>query len=157
MPIRPTQQKDEEKILDFIRATKVFNDEEIAIAKELLDIYLNDKNQNDYEIFSSVNERDEAIGYVCFGQTPATQATYDLYWIAVDPNVHNKGIGTQLLQFTEKYLKNKNARLIIAETSSTSKYESTRAFYIKKGFEQLARINEYYKSDDDLLIYGKYL
>ncbi|MBM4166478.1 MAG: GNAT family N-acetyltransferase [Ignavibacteria bacterium] len=155
--IRPTQQKDEQQILDIVRATQVFNKEEIAIAKELLEIYLNDAEQQDYEIFSYVNERVEVLGYVCIGPTPATQGTYDMYWIATSPKVHNKGIGTQLVQFTEEYLRKKNARLLIAETSSTPKYAPTRAFYIKKGFEQLARIVGYYKSDDDLIIYGKYL
>jgi len=155
--IRPTRKEDAKQIIEIVRQTNVFNDEEIAIAQELLDIYLNDFEQQDYEIFSYVDEREKVLGYVCIGPTPATQGTYDMYWIATSPDVHNKGIGTQLLQFTEEYLKKKNARLLIAETSSTPKYASTRAFYIKKGFEQLALIVGYYKPDDDLIIYGKYL
>ena len=107
--IRPTRKEDAKQIIEIVRQTNVFNDEEIAIAQELLDIYLNDFEQQDYEIFSYVDEREKVLGYVCIGPTPATQGTYDMYWIATSPDVHNKGIGTQLLQFTEEYLKKKNA------------------------------------------------
>jgi aminoglycoside 6'-N-acetyltransferase I len=155
--IRPFVQDDKKTILEILRATNVFSDEEIAIAQELLEIYVNEPNQNDYEIFSYVDEHDKILGYVCIGPTPATQGTYDMYWIAVAPNVHSKGIGTALLRFTEEYIKKKNGYLLLAETSSTEKYFSTRAFYENKGFQLLARIRAYYKRGDDLMIYGKYL
>ncbi|MBI2428206.1 MAG: hypothetical protein HYV29_05320 [Ignavibacteriales bacterium] len=54
-------------------------------------------------------------------------------------------------------MKQRNGRLLIAETSSTPKYDKTRAFYERKGFRTLAHIKEYYKPDDDLIIYGLYL
>ena len=114
-------------------------------------------SQKDYEIFVYVDEKDIAKGYICIGPTPATQGTYDLYWIATEPSLHNKGIGTQLLEYVENYLRKKNGRLLIAETSSTSPYEMTRMFYTKKGFQCLACIEGYYKPNDALLIYGKYL
>jgi len=157
MLVRATVREDFEQIKSIVIATGVFNEEEIGIAVELLEIYLNNPNQKDYEMFSSVDEAGNVAGYICIGPTPATVATYDLYWVAVDPNIHGKGVGSQLLQYVEKYLKNKNGRLVIAETSSTAKYDNTRAFYERKGFEKLAHIKEYYKPDDDLVIYGKYL
>ncbi len=156
MVVRATERKDFEQIRSLVIATDVFTQEEIDIAVELLEIYLNDPAQKDYEMFSCAEE-DRVHGYICFGPTPATTSTYDLYWIAVDPTIHGKGIGSQLLSFTESYLKSKSGRLLIAETSSTPKYDKTRAFYERKGFQNLAHIKEYYKPDDDLIIYGKYL
>ena len=156
MIIRATQRSDFEQIRSIVAATKVFSQEEVDIAVELLEIYLNDPHQKDYEMFSYV-ESEKVAGYICIGPTPATTATYDMYWIAVDPEVHGKGIGSQLLAYVEEYLKKKNGRLIIAETSSTEKYEKTRVFYERKGFQKFAHIKEYYKPDDDLVIYGKYL
>lgn len=155
--IRPFKKDDEEQIISLLHATNVFSDEEISIAQELMEIYLNEPNQKDYEIFSFENEQEYLLGYVCIGPTPATQGTYDMYWIAVSPNAHNNGVGTALLRFTEEHIKQKNGYLLLAETSSTEKYMSTRAFYEKKGFQLLARINEFYKRGDDLIIYGKYL
>ncbi|MFA6540637.1 MAG: GNAT family N-acetyltransferase [Bacteroidota bacterium] len=156
MVVRNTERKDFDQIRSLVIATDVFSEEEIDIAVELLNIYLDDPNQKDYEMFSCVEE-ESVLGYICIGPTPATVATFDLYWIAVNPQNHGTGIGSKLLSYTEEYLRQKRIRLLIAETSSTTKYDNTRAFYERKGFQKLAHIKEYYKPDDDLVIYGKYL
>lgn len=157
MVVRKTEQQDFETIRSIVVATEVFSPEEIDIAVELLDIYLNDPHQQDYEMFTYADGENRVLGYICIGPTPATTATYDLYWIAVDPAAHSKGIGTVLLNFVEDHLKQRGGRLLIAETSSTSKYDNTRRFYERKKFQKLAHIKEYYKPNDDLVIYGKYL
>jgi aminoglycoside 6'-N-acetyltransferase I len=157
MEVRKTERQDFETIRSIVVATEVFNQEEIDIAVELMEIYLNDANQQDYEMFSYVDGEGKVLGYICIGPTPATVATYDLYWIAVDPAAQSKGIGTVLLNFTEDVLRQRGGRLLIAETSSTSKYDNTRQFYERKKFQKLAHIKEYYKPNDDLVIYGKYL
>ena len=157
MLLRKTERQDFDAIRSIVVATEVFSQEEIGIAVELLEIYLNDPNQQDYEIFSYVDGEGKVAGYICIGPTPATVATYDLYWIAVDPKTQSKGIGTVLLNYTEDILRQRGGRLLIAETSSTSKYDNTRQFYERKKFQKLAHIKEYYKPNDDLVIYGKYL
>jgi len=157
MTIRPLRREDREPIESLLRATDVFSDEEIGVAVELIGIYLDDADQKDYEIFTSLDDANAVTGYVCVGPTPATLGTHDLYWIAVTPAEHGKGVGSQLLRFIEDHLRAKGGRMLIAETSSTPKYEKTRAFYERKGFSQHARIKEYYKPGDDLIIYGKYL
>lgn len=157
MVVRKTERQDFETIRSIVTATEVFTKEEIEIAVELLEIFLNDPTQQDYEMFSYVDSEHKVLGYICVGPTPATIATFDLYWIAVDPSSHSKGIGTVLLNYTEDVLKQRGGRLLIAETSSTPKYDKTREFYERKKFQRLAHIKEYYKPGDDLIIYGKYL
>jgi ribosomal protein S18 acetylase RimI-like enzyme len=157
MIVRRTERQDFETIRSIVAATGVFSEEEVGIAVELLEIYLNDPDQKDYEIFSYVDGDGAVLGYICIGPTPATVATYDLYWIAVDPATQSKGVGTVLLNYTEDVLRKRGGRLLIAETSSTSKYDNTRQFYERKKFQKLAHIKEYYKPNDDLVIYGKYL
>lgn len=157
MSIRPLQREDREPIERLLRATDVFSEEEISVAIELIGIYLDDPQQKDYELYSFVDETQTVTGYVCIGPTPSTEGTFDLYWIAVDPSEHGRGVGSSLLRFVEDHLRAKGGRLLIAETSSTSKYEKTRAFYERKGFIQEARIKEYYRPGDDLIIYGKNL
>jgi ribosomal protein S18 acetylase RimI-like enzyme len=157
MSIRPLQREDKEPIERLLRATDVFSEEEIGVAIELIEIYLDVAEQKDYELFSFVDETQTVTGYVCIGPTPSTEGTYDLYWIAVVPSEHGRGVGSKLLRFVEEHLRAKGGRLLIAETSSTPKYEKTRAFYERKGFVQHARIKEYYKPGDDLIIYGKIL
>jgi hypothetical protein len=46
---------------------------------------------------------------------------------------------------------------VVAETSSQPKYENTRRFYLKCDYLEVARIRDYYKPGDDLVVYGKYL
>ncbi len=157
MSIRPLQREDKEPIEELLRATDVFNEEEIDVAIELIQIYLDDEHQKDYELFSYVDAEQKVSGYVCIGPTPSTLGTFDLYWIAVAPGVHGRGVGSELLRFTEEHVRAIGGRLLIAETSSTQKYEKTRAFYERKGFEQKGCIKDYYRPGDDLVIYGKYL
>ncbi|HTX20226.1 MAG TPA: GNAT family N-acetyltransferase [Bacteroidota bacterium] len=157
MTIRPLRREDREPIERLLRETDVFSEEEIGVAMELVGVYLDDPNQKDYELFSSVDDGGVLSGYVCLGPTPATQGTFDLYWIAVTPSEQARGVGTKLLGFVEGLLRSRGGRLLVAETSSTPKYDKTRAFYEKKGFAQNARIKDYYKPGDDLVIYGKIL
>jgi hypothetical protein len=50
-----------------------------------------------------------------------------------------------------------SGRLIIAETSSLPRYQRTRDFYVRRGYTELAKIVDYYRPGDDLVVYGKYL
>lgn len=157
MSIRKFEKSDRENILHHIKATNVFNDEEVEIAKELIDVFLDEPNQKDYDLYVYADEENIAQGYICIGHTPATIGTYDLYWIVVNPNEHKKGIGKALLYYIEEMLKLVGGNLLIAETSSTQKYDNTRKFYERTNFIELVRIKEYYRPDDDLIIFGKYL
>jgi len=157
MNIRALQREDKESIRELLIATDVFNNDEINIALELVEICLDDPRQQEYEIFCCIEEQLLLSGYVCIGPTPATDGTFDLYWIAVAPVQQGKGVATELLEFIERRLRAKGGRMIVAETSSTLKYEKTRAFYLNKGFVQVAQIHEYYRPGDDLVIYSKHL
>lgn len=156
MLIRKLIESDREKIKDILTDTNNFNEEEIKIALELIDIYIKDKEQKDYEIFIDEDEN-KIRGYVCIGQRPMTEGTYDLYWIAVNPNVQSRGVGSELIKYIEEYLKEKNGRLILIETSGKDSYEKERKFYEKNLYKELVEIKDFYKTGDSLVIYGKYL
>jgi aminoglycoside 6'-N-acetyltransferase I len=157
MGIRKLKNEDREQIKLILESTRVFNEDEIKIALELVDIYLNSPDQKDYELYSYVNDDGKVFGYYCIGPTPATDGTFDLYWIAVNPDLHGKGIGKQLLAHAEGLISSRAGRLIIAETSSRDDYFKTRQFYLRTGYSELARIKDFYRAGDDIVIYGKYL
>jgi len=157
MSIRPFQREDVQPLLEILRATKVFREEEIDVALELMEIVVGEKDQKDYVSFTLVDDLNTVRGYYCVGPTPMTASTYDLYWIAVDPSVHGQGIGTQLLRHCEEYVRSKGGTLIIAETSSQPKYESTRSFYRRHHYTESSRIKDYYAPGDDLVVYSKNL
>ncbi len=156
MNIRPLMKSDRDAVVSIVRRTDVFSEGEVDVAAELLDAVLNEPAQKDYIIYvSSMDER--VTGYFCVGQTPLTDGTYDLYWIAVDPDHQGRKIGRRLLEAAEELVRSSGGRLIVAETSSTEKYRATRLFYEHTGYREVARIRDYYRSGDDLMIYGKYL
>jgi len=156
MPIRKFEKADIKPLTDIVRATGVFREEEIEIAVELMDIAANDKDQKDYILFTAVDEKEIVQGYYCFGPTPMTKATYDLYWIAVNPATQRTGIGYELLMHCEDQIQQREGKLVVVETSSQPKYEATRKFYLKHRYNETARIKSYYAPDDDLVIYSKH-
>jgi ribosomal protein S18 acetylase RimI-like enzyme len=154
--IRPLKPQDREHLIALLIETEVFTREEMDIAIELIDIVLTDPDQKDYIIYV-YDEGYGPVGYYCIGPTPATDATFDLYWIAVKPTVQSNGIGRKLNEHAEALIRSRGGRLVIAETSSLPLYEKTHRFYQAQGYTQLSRIRDYYRQGDDLVVYGKYL
>ena len=156
--IRKLERNDREDIKRILEDTNHFNADEIGVAIELIDIYLNDEKQKDYIFYIRENEDSKkAAGYICYGKRPLTESTYDLYWIAVDPGIHGKGTGSMLVKHMESDLKSKGGNLILIETSGKAEYKNERKFYTKNGYEVQTVIKDFYRGDDDLFIYRKYL
>ena len=154
--MRPLQPGDREPLHAVLTSTGVFTDDEVAIGLELIDTVITRPGQQDY-VATVYEQEGQAVGYYCLGPTPATVGTFDLYWIAVDPSMHGRGIGGSLDGHAEAYVRSCRGRLIIAETSSLPRYDATRRFYHHHGYAELARIRGYYRVDDDLVVFGKYL
>jgi ribosomal protein S18 acetylase RimI-like enzyme len=127
----------------------------VQVAIELVDLALQPNNP-DYSIL--VAERDNRIiGYVCYGPTPMTEGTYDLYWIASDPEVRGQGVGAAVISAMEADLRRRDARIIRVETSATEAYGPTRGFYASMKYTEESRFRDFYKVGDDLIILGKRL
>ncbi|NOK14385.1 GNAT family N-acetyltransferase, partial [Corallococcus exercitus] len=95
------------------------------------------------------------VGYCCYGPTPMTENTFDLYWIASAPEVRGQGIGAGLISAMEADLRRRKARIIRVETSATEAYGPTRGFYASMKYGEEARIKDFYKQGDDLIILTK--
>lgn len=146
--VGPLQPSHRSRIEEIVRSTGVFSDEEIGVALEVFDA------ATDYE-FIGAFEADQLVGYVCFGATPSTDRTFDLYWIAVHPDSQRSGIGGVLMSEVERVLRDRRARLVIVETSSREDYSSTRRFYMKRGFQETARLRDFYAPGDDRIVLTK--
>jgi len=108
-----------------------------------------------YVFLGAFTPEDELIGYACYGATPDTDRTWDLYWIAVDPSAQGTGSGTILLSEVERRLSGLNARMLVVETSSRSDYTATRAFYAARDYHEAARVRDFYAPADDRIIFTK--
>lgn len=147
--------EDRLRLHSIILRSNVFTPEEIDVAMELIDIVLKDHTQKDYKIHCRVDNQDQPLGYICYGPTPMTQGTFDLYWIVVDPLFQGEGIGSELLNFLEQEVRGIGGRMILADTSSIPEYEKTQKFYLQKGFQEVARIIDYYNPGNDRITYCK--
>ena len=150
--LRPVGRAHRARLDQLTRGTGLFREEEVATAVELLDESL--AGDDDYQ-FVGAFENEQLVGYACWGPTPGTETTHDLYWIVVDREHQGRGIGTQLLVEVEQRLTTRDARLIVVETSSRPDYEPTRGFYETRGYTRTATIPGYYAPGDDLVIYTK--
>lgn len=153
--IRPMQAQDKPRVLELVRATRMFTPAEVAVAEELIDIYLDRPGQKDYEVVVVENEREETVGYMTWGPTPMTEGAYDIYWMAVSPSEQGKGWGKALVRWLEDELQERGGRMILIETSSQPKYAATRRFYANLDYKEVARIPDFYRPGDDRIIYTK--
>jgi ribosomal protein S18 acetylase RimI-like enzyme len=179
----PMTASDRARVAEILRSTGNFRDDEVNVALELFDASL---SGDDY-VFIGAFQRDEGrgtrdwgektnqtplavsprpsslvpspslVGFACFGPTPATDRTYDLYWIAVDRNAQGTGSGSRLLAEVERSLEALHARMLVVETSSRSDYAATREFYLRRGYVEAARVREFYAPEDDRIILTKRL
>lgn len=152
--IRRMEKTDRPELLGILRRTGVFSRGEIKIAAELMDSFVERKKQRDY-IIHVADAGGKTAGYVCFGPTPCTDNTYDIYWIAVDPDLHGLGIGGRLLAFAERKISSLGGKMIVVETSSTSRYRDTRRFYLAKQYKVGAIIKDFYRRRDNKIIFIK--
>jgi ribosomal protein S18 acetylase RimI-like enzyme len=154
--LAPLQAKNRLETETILRATDVFRDDEIVVALEVLDSYFAHPEQ-DYTAVGAFTPGGELLGFTVYGPTPCTVGTWDLYWIAVSPGTQGGGVGTLMLQEVERRLARSSARLLLIETSSRPSYDPTRAFYLKRGYREAARVPDFYEVGDDRVIYAKTL
>lgn len=150
--LRPLAAGDRTAVEKIFSRIKLFSAEEVAVALEVLDASFV-AGQKDYQTLGAELDG-KLVGWVCWGATPCAVGTYDMYWIAVDPSVHGAGIGSALVDEMENRLKGV-ARLIVVETGGRRDYEPTRAFYQARGYEQVARVPDFYAPGDDQIVFVK--
>ena len=154
--IRHSEAQDREAILLFMRDTKFFHKGELDVAREVLDEAIAKGPKDHYQSFTLL-EAGVPSGWICYGPTPCTVGTFDVYWIGVSSLCQGRGYGRSLLDYAEKLIRKRKGRQIIIETSGKSLYDSTRGFYLKTGYREAARVPHFYGPDDDRVIYSKML
>jgi aminoglycoside 6'-N-acetyltransferase I len=153
--VRKLKQADTAQLKSLLGKISIFSNKEVDVAMELINIAALTPEQTDYNVFV-LEEDNKVLGYHCTGQRALTDGVYDLYWIAADPDAERKGIGKELLNHAEEFVKGRKGRWILAETSSREVYSGTRNFYMRNKYSIIASIKDFYSVGDDLVIFGKY-
>ncbi|MGE5295942.1 MAG: GNAT family N-acetyltransferase, partial [Solirubrobacterales bacterium] len=152
--IRWCRPEDRQTVLSFLSETGFFRPDEIDIAREVLDAALAEGPKGHYQSFvAEVNG--ETVGWVCYGPTPCTIGTFDIYWIGVSSAWQGRGIGRALTNYAEQLIRDRGGRLFVVETSGRESYTPTRRFYEALGYEQAASIPDFYGPGDPRVIFIK--
>jgi len=154
--IRRTVRSDREPIRRILEDTKFFRDDEVDVALEVLDDAIKHGPEGHYQSYT-IDCDGKPAGWICFGPTPCTVATFDIYWIAVDPACQGKGLGKALMEFGENRIFERGGRICIVETSGREAYLSTQKFYLRVNYTESSRIADFYAPGDAKIIYTKRL
>lgn len=155
--ISTATEADKSQITNITARAGVFSQEEVDSVPAMFDEYLRYGADASGYHFIVYREGEQVLGYAIYGFRDLTDGVYDLYWIAVDPSARRKSVGRKLLAFCEEAIHAEGGRMVIAETSGTAEYESTREFYVRTGYKAEAIIKDFYKPGDDLYIFIKRL
>ena len=146
--------QDAERIGRLVEITGFFNPAEVDVAIELVNERLAKGAASGYH-FVMAEQYGRLAGYTCYGPVPATTSSYDLYWIAVHPDLRRRRLGVALLKETEKLIKKAGGRRIYVDTSMRVQYASTRAFYETCGYRLESVLEDFYAPGEAKAVYCK--
>ena len=155
---------DRARLIEVISQGAGFRPEEVTCAIELLDAALARAEGNTYEALVALGpeaapppEGDRPIGYACFGATPMTEGTFDLYWLVVAREARGNGVGGRLLAAAEEDVRRRGGRRVRVETSSMEGEGGAARFYAREGYKCVGQNVDFYRPGDDLLPFLKVL
>lgn len=133
--------------VELLRSCGAFTDKEVAVCLEIADVVLEKPSQQDYEFVVAMDPG--PVGLVVWGPNACAEGVQELYWIVSG----RPGVGTDLMKHMESRIG--GARMCVLETSGKPGYDRQRRFYEKLGFHVTARVKDFYRPGDDLVIYRK--
>jgi GNAT superfamily N-acetyltransferase len=149
-------EKDLAAVRQMAESTGFFYPEEVDTAVELVEERLARGPRCGYH-FLFAEQDGRAVGYTSFGPIALTKESYDLYWIVVAKDYRGKGLGTRLLAQTEEAIASFGGSRVYIETSARPLYTPTRAFYLARGYTQVAELEDFYAPGDAKAMYLKVL
>jgi GNAT superfamily N-acetyltransferase len=149
-------ESDLEVVRDITASTGFFYPEEVDTAVELVEDRLAKGPRCGY-FFLFAEQDGKTVGYTSFGPIACTRESYDLYWICVAGSFRGKGLGTQLLEQSEDSIAALGGTRVYIETSARPLYVPTRAFYLARGYSQIAELEDFYAPGDAKAMYLKIL
>ena len=152
MLVRPPTADDRGAVLEALDSCGAFSAFEVEVAIGMFD----DGLAGDYTLIGI--EADDALrGYACIGHASLTERSWYLYWICVHPAFQRRGVGQALQAAVEDLVRRNGGDKLVLETSARAQYGRSRHFYEAAGFAVQGRIVDFYKRDEDCIVYCKAL
>lgn len=99
----------------------------------------------------------EAVGLCYTVPEDLTDGTWNMLALAVRPDQQGNRLGAALVRTAEQHLKDTGQRILIVDTSGTDGFARARKFYAQNGYEEEARIRDFWADGDDKVIFRKAL
>lgn len=148
--IRTITSEDTADVITLAEASGLFDPDGVEQIRERLADYL---SGDDALWFAAVD--DILVGVVYCVPEPMTDGTWNILMLIVSSDSQGQGHGRALVRHVEQTLVARGARLLIVETSGVDGFERTRAFYLKCGYTEEARIRNFYTAGDDKIVFSK--
>lgn len=150
--IRPATRADVPALRSIIDAVGLF-------PSELLDAMMADyfANQSGSGHVWLTDDDNGPVGMAYYAPERLTEGTWNLYLIAIHSDRQRQGRGAALLRYVENALRAQGERILLVETSGLPDFEYQRAFYRLCGYEEEARIRDFYQTGEDKVIFRKTL
>jgi ribosomal protein S18 acetylase RimI-like enzyme len=151
--VRKTIPSDVPAVLAIIESSGQFDADALEHVKETLSSYF----ATGSEALWLTADDDEVVGVAYCVPEPVTNGTWNLLMLWTRQDRHGQGHGSALVKHVEEILEECGVRLLIVETSSLPDFAPARKFYDRCGFQQEARVKDFFADGDDKLIYSKRL
>ena len=99
----------------------------------------------------------EPVGLCYTVPEELADGTWNMLALAVRPDLQGKRLGQALVQAAEQHLKDQGQRILIVDTSGTDAFDQTRKFYAQNGYQEEARIRDFWADGDDKIVFRKAL
>ena len=153
--IRLTTPNDTTALLALTEATGLFESNQIEELAQMLNQHFSD--EADSQGIWLTDYDNEPVGVAYVAPERMTDGTWNLYLIAIHPDHQKQGRGAALLQYVEQMLTERGERVLLVETSGTDDFKYVRIFYRNNGYEEEARIRDFYTDGVDKIVFRKLL
>ncbi len=152
--IRAALKEDQNKILSLAGVIGLFESEEIQSVEDLFKGWAQGQlgESPKWIVFQ---EGEAIIGTAYYAPEQFADGTWNVYFIGVHLDYQRSEVGSKMMRYIEETLAHDDVRVLLVETSSLPNLMKARNFYNKLGYDQEARIREFYKAGEDKIIFRK--
>jgi GNAT superfamily N-acetyltransferase len=153
--IKLTTPDDTTALIALAAASGLFDPNQTDDLAQMLDKHFRDRNETQDIWLTDYDNEPVGIAYIA--PERMTEGTWNLYLIAIHPDRQKQGRGKALLSYVEQMLMEREERILLVETAGTDDFDYVREFYRKNGYEEEARIREFYTAGIDKIVFRKAL
>lgn len=153
--IRTITPQDASTVVTLAIASGLFPEEASDFLEKMMADYFGGNKDEGHHCVIVVE--DEPIGVAYYEPAPATDRTWYLTMIGVRRDYQGQGHGAELMRYMENMLQESGQRVLLVETSGVPEFALTRKFYAMCGYEEEARVRDYFAVGDDMVLFRKTL